>query len=132
MRKLLIISGIVIVLFVFLAILENMQKPEANQENEISIEVLQKNITEQKEQFVYFYQTDCIYCKATSPIVIPLAEEMNVDLKQLNLQEETEGWEKFDIEGTPTIVHFKNGQEVDRIFGQKTKEEFQEWFERNS
>lgn len=32
---------------------------------------------------------------------------MDIDLKQLNLQEDTAGWDEFKIEGTPTIVYCK-------------------------
>lgn len=60
-----------------------------------------------------------------------MAKDMNIDLKRLNLQEEITGWDIFNIEGTPTIVYFKDGQEVDRIQGLQTEEVFKKWFNKN-
>lgn len=127
-----IFGGIIVVLFIVLIALTNMTKTPGEYTNPITVEELQKENSKEKETFVYFYQTDCIYCKKTSPIVLPLAKEMNIDLKELNLQEDTAGWDEFNIEGTPTIVHFKNGKEINRLHGQQTEEVFREWFEENT
>ena len=131
MKKLLLIGVIVFSLFVIIVITTNNTKAPIEYKNEISVEKLQKNIIEKKDSFIYFYQTDCIYCQETSPIVIPMAEEMTIDLKNLNLQEDNAGWETFQIEGTPTIVYYENGQEVDRIVGKQTEESLREWFNNN-
>ncbi len=37
--------------------------------------------------------------------------------------------DKYNIQGTPTIIHFKDGKEVSRISGEQSKEKFKEWFE---
>lgn len=131
MKKILAIGGIIIVLFILIIVIDGMKKSSEEQNNEISTKALQKENSKKEDVIVYFYQTDCVYCKATSPIVIPMAEEMNIDLKKLNLQEDTKGWSEFEIEGTPTIIHFKDGQEVNRIYGQQKEEVFREWFEKN-
>ena len=54
-------------------------------------------------------------CKEATPILTPLAEELGIDLVQYNLLEFEQGWDDYDIEGTPTIVQFKDGKEVARI-----------------
>lgn len=54
---------------------------------------------------------------------------MGIDLKQFNLLEFEEGWDEYHIEATPTIVHFKNGQEVARIEGYYEEDVFRKWFE---
>jgi thioredoxin-like negative regulator of GroEL len=131
MKKLFILSGIIFTLFLLIILITTTNKNQETNEKEITTEELQKEISTQKEHFVYFYQTDCIYCKATSPIIIPMAEEMKIDLKKLNLQEDPAGWDEFHIEGTPTIIYYNNGKEVDRIFGQQTDVIFENWFKKH-
>lgn len=131
MKRLFVFSGIIIVLFITLVLLTNVSKEIGESKNQISVEKLEEEILMGKDYFVYFYQTDCIYCKATSPVVIPMAEEMNADMKEVNLQEDTSGWKKFNVEGTPTIIRFKEGQEISRIHGQRSEEDFRQWFEEN-
>ena len=45
-----------------------------------------------------------------------------------NLLEFEEGWDKYHIGGTPTIVHYENGKEAKRIEGYDEKAVFQDWF----
>ena len=62
-------------------------------------------------------------------IVVPLAKDLNVDMKVIDIENLNEPWDKYDIKGTPTIIHFKDGKEVSRISGEQSKEKFKEWFE---
>ncbi|MEM5622051.1 thioredoxin family protein [Bacillus thuringiensis] len=50
-----------------------------------------------------------------------MAKKLNIDMKMLNLEEEQNGWNLFKIQGTPTIVHYKDGKEIDRIEGEYKK-----------
>ncbi len=97
--------------------------------NKISLEDLNKNIEDKKEQTIYFYQTSCVHCQKVSPIVVPLAKDLNVDMKVIDIENLNEPWDKYNIQGTPTIIHFKDGKEVSRISGEQSKEKFKEWFE---
>lgn len=130
MKKMLVLFGVIISFFIVLTVIIN-ENEDKQYENEITTKELEQEVLEENDHFVYFYQTDCIYCKETTPIVIPMANELNINLKVLNLQEDIEGWKKFGIEGTPSIVRFKNGREVDRIVGKNTEGDFREWFESN-
>lgn len=91
---------------------------------------LDKEIANSKNITVYFYSPTCEHCKKVTPIVTPITHEMGVELKQFNLLEYEEGWEKYHIVGTPTIIHFSNGKEQDRIMGMNSKSEFKQWFEK--
>ncbi|PFO36468.1 thiol reductase thioredoxin [Bacillus thuringiensis] len=103
-----------------------------NMQNEIKVNELQNNLLKKDEKLVYFYQTNCSYCKKVSPIIIPMAKELDIDMKTLNLEKEPNGWNLFNIEGTPTIIHYKNGKEIDRIEGEYKEEEFKIWFQKNT
>ncbi|MFQ6177965.1 thioredoxin family protein [Bacillus paranthracis] len=135
MKKMLIFGGIIIVLFAAIFAVTQMEKKNASTDekgyysNKISLEDLNKNIEDKKEQTIYFYQTSCVHCQKISPIVVPLAKDLNVDMKVIDIENLNEPWDKYDIKGTPTIIHFKDGKEVSRISGEQSKEKFKEWFE---
>ncbi|PKJ52875.1 thioredoxin family protein [Bacillus sp. SN10] len=135
MKKMLIFGGIIIVLFAAMFAVTQMEKKNASTNekgyysNKISLEDLNKNIEDKKEQTIYFYQTSCVHCQKVSPIVVPLAKDLNVDMKVIDIENLNEPWDKYDIKGTPTIIHFKDGKEVSRISGEQSKEKFKEWFE---
>lgn len=135
MKKMLIFGGIIIVLFAAIFAVTQMEKKNASTDekgyysNKISLEDLNKNIEDKKEQTIYFYQTSCVHCQKVSPIVVPLAKDLNVDMKVIDIENLNEPWDKYTIQGTPTIIHFKDGKEVSRISGEQSKEKFKEWFE---
>lgn len=135
MKKMLIFGGIIIVLFAAIFAVTQMEKKNASTDekgyysNKISLEDLNKNIEDKKEQTIYFYQTSCVHCQKISPIVVPLAKDLNVDMKVIDIENLNEPWDKYNIQGTPTIIHFKDGKEVSRISGEQSKDKFKEWFE---
>ncbi|WHT85450.1 thioredoxin family protein [Bacillus cereus] len=135
MKKMLIFGGIIIVLFAAIFVVTQMEKKNASTDekgyysNKISLEDLNKNIEDKKEQTIYFYQTSCVHCQKVSPIVVPLAKDLNVDMKVIDIENLNEPWDKYNIQGTPTIIHFKDGKEVSRISGEQSKDKFKEWFE---
>jgi len=77
---------------------------------------------------VYYYSPTCVYCQKTTPVVVPLTEELGIDMKKMNLLE-FDKMDYYDIEGTPTIIHYKDGIEVGRISGERPEEEFREFFD---
>lgn len=133
MKKMLIFGGIIIVLF---AAIFAVTKMESNKEksyyiNKISSDEIRKNNEEKKEQTVYFYQTGCVHCEKVTPIVVPMTKDMNIDMKVIDILNDNPTWDEYKIEGTPTIIHFKDGKEVSRIHGEESKEDFEKWFKEN-
>lgn len=135
MKKILIFILITISILVLIFLITTKKESKKNTtnyyQNEIKTNKLQNDILKQDEKFIYFYQTNCHYCKKISPIVIPMTKKLNINMEVLNLEKEPNGWDQFKIEGTPTIIHYKNGKEIDRIEGEYKKEEFKEWFNKN-
>lgn len=78
--------------------------------------------------YIYFYSPTCSFCKKTTPVVVPISKEMGINLQLYNLLEFKDGWDTYKINGTPTIIYFKNGKEVSRIEGGVEKEKFRKWF----
>lgn len=77
---------------------------------------------------VYFFSPECGHCIDTTPVLVPVTEDLDVDMVKLNLLEFPQEWEGFDIESTPTVVHYENNEEVARIIGSQKKEEFEVFF----
>jgi thioredoxin-like negative regulator of GroEL len=108
------------------------QLDDPNYQNIITPDNLEKKLDNGEDATVYFYSPTCPHCQRTTPIVAPLAEDMDIDLVQFNLLEYEDGWNQYRIESTPTIVQYKDGKEVNRIVGYNEEAAFKSWFNENS
>lgn len=150
-KKLGIIISVIIVLFVALYVALQYKNNKALEENnpygktdlhQLTIDqlndplygnqILPDELLEMVEDgesvTVYFYSPDCIYCTQTTPYLVPLAEELEVDMKKLNLLEFRNEAAPFEIRSTPTLVHYENGEEVARLEGQYPEDMYEEFF----
>ncbi|GAB6926391.1 hypothetical protein JCM10914A_03740 [Paenibacillus sp. JCM 10914] len=87
---------------------------------------LKAKVDNKESFYVYFFASDCPHCMATTPQLMPLADDAGVTLHQYNLREFQEGWRDYNIEFTPTLVYFENGVEQERIVGGISAEGTQE------
>jgi len=75
---------------------------------------------------VDMYAPNCKYCIMVGPIISEIAKENQGTYKiaklDLTVAENKPFIDEFKVEGTPTLVIFKDGKEVDRIVGFKEKE----------
>jgi thioredoxin 1 len=153
-KKVLIFLGIIIILFAgtaYLTSLSNKEKvdgknpygkdnlhPETvaqledpNYQNIIKLDGLQEKLDNGEDATVYFYSPTCPHCKVATPILMPLADDMDINIDQLNVLEYESAWDEFAIEGTPTLIRFEDGKEVARVTGGQDKEQYQQWLEDN-
>jgi thioredoxin 1 len=72
---------------------------------------------------VDFWASWCMPCKILAPVINEIAEEVNGSAKigKLNVEEQKEIASKFSIRTIPALILFKNGKEVKRFVGAKTK-----------
>ena len=84
-------------------------------------EVLKANET----VIVDFYADWCGPCKMMSPIIDSIAEENleNVKVGKINVDENGELAEKYNVMSIPTIIVFKNGTPVKGFVGVTGKQE---------
>lgn len=105
------------------------QLDDPNYQNQILPDELESKLENGEDVTVYFFSPTCVYCQNTTPYLAPLAEDNGVDMKMFNLLEFGQEGMPYAIESTPTLVHFKDGEEVARIVGQRSEEEFQKFFD---
>lgn len=142
MKKVLIFAGIVFLLFgllVFATNYQNKQKlagvennpynktdldpatiellDDPNYQNIILPEELEQKLENGEDAIVYFFSSTCSFCKQATPILMPVAEEVGVEIVQYNLLEFQQGWNDYSIQATPTLVKYKGGKEVERVEG---------------
>src|SRR5699024_285790 len=110
-NKMIIIIAVVILLFVGLFFMNNMKnkraldgvdnpygKDDLKQEtidqlddplyqNIIVPEDLDEKLANGEDITVYYYSPTCIHCQNTTPVVVPIAEELSVDMKKMKLRE---------------------------------------------
>lgn len=68
-----------------------------------------------------FYMDNCAPCKQIKPIL-----ESFENVKFINAMNDSELTKKYNIRKAPTIIFLREGEEIDRFSGFKTKEEIQE------
>lgn len=86
-------------------------------QNIILPEELDKRIADKEDFFAYMFSSTCKYCKETTPQLVPVAQEMNIDLPMFNLLEFPAYNAKMNVEYTPTLIYYQDGVEVDRLEG---------------
>jgi thioredoxin len=83
-------------------------------------EVLKSNLP----VVVDFWAEWCWPCKMVEPIFEKLADKYKDKIKfvKVNVDEEPEITQTYDIMSIPTFIIFKNGKEIDRMIGAAPKE----------
>ena len=74
-----------------------------------------------------FSGEDCGPCQMMAPILHELEAEMpDVQIGKVNVDEQMDLARQFRVVSIPTLIIFKNGQEVQRMVGVTSKEELKD------
>lgn len=147
-KKIILILGLMAFIVGLLLINNYMNNREIPNENEI-VNVKTKTETESKtskvitvtsENFekevinckkpvlIDFYANWCPPCKKLSPIVEKVANEnSNIKFVKINIDDEEELANKYDISSIPTLVLIENGEEINRSIGLIPKAKVEEF-----
>jgi len=129
MNIVLIITGIIIVSFIFMVLRAKARMkniPLVNDHEKI-LTLTDKNFqnqTKNKVVLVDFWAAWCGPCRMMAPVLNDLAGELkgNSYVGKVNVEQYQSLAQKFKVRGIPTMVLFKNGTEVKRFVGVKSKE----------
>lgn len=94
---------------------ELQQEPVALSDLNFNAEVLRSDLP----VVVDVWSNGCRPCQVLAPTIMRLAGKYagRVKVAQLNASEGAQTAKKFDILGTPTVLFFKAGKEVERVVG---------------
>lgn len=98
-------------------------------EIELSDANFEKQIKKSKGiALVDFWAPWCGPCQMMGPIIEELAKEYQDKIKigKLNVDENPQTAQEFQVMSIPTLIIFKDGQETERITGAQDKETLQE------
>ena len=68
---------------------------------------------------VDFFATWCGHCQKLLPLMDEVAADMDgkISVMKVNVDENRELSQKYEIKGLPTMILFKGGSELDRLIG---------------
>src|SRR5699024_5861940 len=89
---------------------------------------LERALKNKEDMTVYFFSTTCIHCINESPVVVPLVEELDIDMKKLKRLEYEIRFNKFNKE-TSLIEHLieeleNNNKKLNTIENEEALNEF--------
>lgn len=150
MKKLGIIGVAVVLLFAAIIVLTNMSNSDKmkdnpydtdnlqqstidllddeNYQNIILPDDLQAKIDSGEGVFAYMFSPECGYCMQFTPKLMTVAEQEDIQINQLNVLEYENAWTTYQIDATPTLIYFENGEEVTRLVGDNDEESVRQFF----
>ena len=94
---------------------------------EITKENLTKEVLKKPKAIVDFWASWCGPCTQFAPIYKKVADDMpNISFCKLNIEDFREIAMEFGVMSIPTIIFFKNGEEVGRFTGSIPENSFRE------
>lgn len=80
---------------------------------------------------VDFFATWCAPCQMLAPVLIELDKKYGdeVEFYKVNIDESEDAAIRYGISSVPTLIFFKNGEEIDRQVGFADEDELSNWIE---
>ncbi len=129
MQTTLIVIGILIVsffIFRYIAMAKIKNTPMVADHDKV-LTLTDKNFQQQtknKVVLVDFWATWCAPCRMMAPVLNDVSAELsgNSHVGKVNIEQYQSLAQKFKVRSIPTLILFKNGTEVNRFVGIKSKD----------
>jgi thioredoxin 1 len=125
----LIIAIVVVAALAFLAIRawNKMKNTPVAEDSHLIEQLTEQNFNNKIKKgmvLVDFWADWCMPCKMMAPVLNEVAEatEGKASVYKLNVDEYQQVAAKYGIRNIPTMILFKDGKEVERLVGMKSKE----------
>jgi len=129
MQTTLIVIGVLIVSFFILRFITmaKMKNTPMVVDHERVLTLTDKNFQQQtknKVVLVDFWATWCAPCRMMAPVLNDVASELsgNSHVGKVNIEQFQSIAQKYKVRNIPTLILFKNGTEVNRFVGIKSKD----------
>jgi thioredoxin 1 len=129
MQTTLIITGIIISILaaLFLFARYRMKNIPVVADNDKILTLTDKNFqhqTKNKLVLVDFWASWCAPCRMMAPVLNEVADELsgNSHIGKVNIEEYQSLAQKFQVRNIPTLILLKNGKEINRFVGVKSKD----------
>lgn len=128
MQTTLIITGIIILTLavLFLIARSRMKNIPTVADSDKILTLTDKNFqhqTKNKLVLVDFWAIWCAPCRMMAPVLNEVADELaaNSHVGKVNIEQFQSLAQKFQVRSIPTLILFKNGREINRFIGVKSK-----------
>jgi thioredoxin 1 len=129
MQTTLIITGIIISILAALYLFARyrMKNIPVVADNDKILTLTDKNFqhqTKNKLVLVDFWASWCAPCRMMAPVLNEVADELSGSshIGKINIEEYQSLAQKFQVRNIPTLILLKNGKEIDRFVGVKSKD----------
>ncbi len=80
---------------------------------------------------VDFFATWCAPCQMLAPVLVELEKKYGdeVEFYKVNIDESEDAAIRYGVSSVPTLIFFKNGEEIDRQVGFADEDELSNWIE---
>ena len=78
---------------------------------------------------VDFWAPWCVYCKRLSPVLDRLSDKLGaqVSVAKINIDEQPELAQKFDVSVIPTLYLFQQGQPGEKLVAPPSQAQIEDW-----
>ena len=80
---------------------------------------------------VDFFATWCAPCQMLAPVLVELEKKYGdeVEFYKVNIDESEDAAIRYGVSSVPTLIFFKDGEEIDRQVGFADEDELSNWIE---
>jgi len=129
MQTTIVIIALIVVVFVILLLVakSKMKNTPLVADHEKVLTLTDKNfqqLTKNKVVLVDFWASWCVPCRMMAPVLNDVSAELsgNAHVGKVDVEQFQSLAQKFKVRSIPTLILFKNGTEINRFVGAKSKE----------